>query len=75
MKKINDLIAWLYILGTIVMGFVLLLLASGWLGKEDYLETVIRGSAGETGWDNNRVYNDNIGIDIFENASQCRDQG
>jgi len=43
MKKINDLIAWLYILGTIVMGFVLLLLVSGWLGKEDYLETVIRG--------------------------------
>lgn len=43
MKRINDLIAWLYILGTIILGFILLLGASGWLGNKDYLEAVISG--------------------------------
>lgn len=41
MKLLNNLIAWLYIMGTIVLGIVLILSVSGWYGIKTNLELTI----------------------------------
>lgn len=41
MKRLNDFIAWLYIMGTVVLGLVLILSVSGWWGLKEKMDSTV----------------------------------